>query len=76
MVNVSSGELGVLKLVKQLVPISNGRHENDLEINTLGPDSVRFNKTICPATWFVDHDWDKIEFDFSYNGKLETEQKP
>ena len=76
MVRVSSGELGVLKLFKQLVPTSNGRHENDLEINTLRPDSVRFKLKICPATWFVDHDWDKIEFAFSYTGKLETEQKP
>ena len=76
MTRVSSWGIGVLRLFKQLVQSFNGRHENDLEINTLRPACVRFNWKICQATWCVDNDWNEIEFACSYTGRLQTGQRP
>ena len=76
MMHMSAGEIGMLKLFKQLVPSPFGRHENDLEINTLCPNSVRFTGRVCKAIWYADYRWDVIEFAFSYTGREQTEQRP
>ena len=66
----------MLELFKQLVPSPNGRHENDLEINTLCPNSVRFNGRVCRAIRDADYWWNVIEVAFSYTGREQTEQRP
>ena len=76
MVRVSAMEIGMLKLFKQLVPSPNGRHENDLEINTLCPNNVRFNGKVCKTIWHAAYEWDEIEVAFSYTGREQTEQRP
>ena len=76
MVHMSAGEIGMLKLFKQLVPSPNGRHENDLEINTLCPNSVRFNGRVCRAIRDADYWWNVIEVAFSNTGREQTEQRP
>ena len=66
MVDRAADEIEIVNRFRQLVPSPSGRYENDIELNSLRPDSLRFNGRSYKAQWSADHKWNSITIAFNY----------